>query len=213
MKRFGLVAVAIGALLAAVLAAPGASAVPAGQRAQSAATVQVNVSPLGHNGELAPGYVDVRTLVRANCYTGSDLFPGTYRCILGSNLFDPCWPRIDAGGDYHGAYCVALPWQHFGLVLRGRHVALQHRTGRRLWGLHTTDGFGCSISGGSHSMFHGQPVLWDCDHGRRFLLAMPDRSTAQWHITEVSYRNGRFTDAHRVGITKAWFAVSPFGLH
>jgi hypothetical protein len=40
---------------------------------------------------------------------------------------------------------------------------------------------------------------------------MPDRSAAQWQITEVTYRNGGFHDPHRVGITKAWYAVSPFG--
>jgi hypothetical protein len=104
-----------------------------------------------------------------------------------------------------------VPWQHAGIVLRGRHVPLRHQPGRRLWGLHTTDGYGCSISGGAHDSFHGQPVFWRCDHGRRWLLAMPDRTTAQWQITEVTYRNGGFHDPHRVGITKAWYAASPFG--
>ena len=208
MKRWGVIGLAIAALVAGLVAAPGASA----QRAEGAATVQVNVSPVDLNGKVRPGYEIAATLFGVNCYTSSDLFPGTYRCILGNNILDPCWPRIDAQGRYHGSYCMRLPWLHAGIVVRGKHVPLSHEKGRRLWGLHTTDGYRCSISGGAHDVFHGQVVLWRCASGARALLAMPDRSTAQWQITEVTWSNGHYHDPHRVGITKAWYAVSPFGL-
>jgi hypothetical protein len=209
MKRWGVVGlVAIAALVVSLLAVPGASAAP---RAEGAATVQVNINPVDRSGHLKPDYHVVYTLFGANCYTSSDLFPGTYRCILGHSILDPCWPRIDARGGYHGSYCLRLPWLHDGIVIRGRHVHLRHEKGRRLWGLHTTDGYGCSTSAGAHDVFHGQPVLWRCASGARWLLAMPDRSTAQWQITEVTYSSGHFHDPHRVGITKAWYAVSPFG--
>lgn len=209
MKRSGLLGTAVVALVVSLLPAVGSAAA---QRAQAAATVQVNVNPVGPNGHLKPGYDVAYTLFGANCYTSSDLFPGTYRCILGHSILDPCWPRIDASGRYHESYCLRLPWLHDGIVIRGRHVPLRHEVGRRLWGLHTTDGYGCSISGGAHDLFHGQPVLWRCASGARWLLATPDRSTPQWQITEVIYRDGHFQDPHRVGITKAWYAVSPFGL-
>lgn len=208
MKRWSVVGLAICALVIGVLTAPAASA----QRAQAAATVQVNVSPVGPGGHLKPGYTVAYSIWGGDCYTGSDLFPGIYRCILGHTILDPCWPRIGASGAYHGSYCLRLPWLHDGIVLRGKHAALAHQKGRRLWGLRTSDGFGCTTSGGAHDMFHGQPVLWRCAAGARALLAMPDRSTPQWQITEVTWSNGQYHDPHRVGITRAWFAVSAFGL-
>jgi hypothetical protein len=209
MKRFGMVGLAVAAF--ALVGASGTATGAAAQAARTPATITVNVQPVSRDGGLKPGYLNIRLLVRTDCYTGSDLFPGTYRCALGSNLFDPCWPRFDKHGVYHGSFCLTLPWQHAGIVLRGRHVALPHQPGRALWGLHTTDGYGCAMFTGAHDLFHGQPVFWSCDHGRRALLSMPDRTTAQWQITEVTYSNGAYHDPHRVGITKAWYAVSPFG--
>ena len=208
MKRWGVVGLAIAALLVGLLAAPGASA----HRAREAATIQVNVTPLKSNGQLKAAYKIAATFSGANCWTGSELVPGAYRCFLGHNIVDPCWPRIDASGAYHGSYCVRAPWKHAGIVLRGRRVALHHEAGRQLWAVHTTDGYGCVASPGANSMFHGQFLFWRCDYGKRYLLYAIDKSSAQWHATEVVITGTRIHDAHRVGITKAWFGVSPFGL-
>ena len=208
MKRWGVVGLAIAALVVGLLAAPGASA----HRAREAATIQVNVTPLKSNGQLKAAYRVAFTLVGANCWTGSDTIPGTYKCMLGTNILDPCWPRVDASGAYHGSYCLRTPWSHAGIVLRERHVAFDKRKGRQLWGLHTTDGYGCVAAPGANSSFHGQFLFWRCDYGKRWLLLHIDGSTAQWHATEVVVSGTHIYDAHRVGITKAWFGVSPFGL-
>lgn len=210
MKRFGVVAAAIAALLVSLLGAP---AVSAAQRSEGTPVVVVNVSPLDRNGSLKPGYQVVARLHGANCWTGSDTIPGTYRCMIGNSILDPCWPRIDAQGRYHGSYCLTVPWRHVGIVLRGRHVPPDHRKGRAMWGVHTTDGYGCVASPGANGMFHGQFEYWRCDHGDRWLLFDIDKGTAQWQATEVTNSGGHIGDAHRVGITKAWYGVSPFGRH
>lgn len=208
MKRWGLVGAALAALVVSLLAAPGASAA---QR-RSAATVQVNVRPLDGSGHVRPGYEIAATLTGANCWTGSDVVPGAYRCILGHIILDPCWPRFDARGDYHGSFCLRTPWRHSGIIIRGRHTPQRHERGRGVWAVHTTDGYGCVASPGANSRFHGQFLFWRCDYGRRWLLVNIDKSTAQWHATEVVVTGRNIHDAHRVGITKAWYGVSPFGL-
>jgi hypothetical protein len=212
MKRHGLAGLAIGTLLLTVSAVPAASAGSTLKRVETPATVTVNVRPVDGTGHLKPGYEVAARFLRAWCWTGSDLIPGAYRCSLGSAILDPCWPRIGADGSYHGSYCLHTPWGHAGVVLRGRHAPLDHRTGRSLWGVHTSDGYGCVASPGANARFHGQFLFWRCDDGRRWLLVTIDRSAAQWHATEVVTSGGRIHDAHRVGITKAWFGVSPFGL-
>lgn len=144
----------------------------------------------------------------ANCWTTAKLIPGAYRCLLGHNILDPCWQRISS----RGVYCFDLPWRHVGIVLRGRQIAVRNETGRHLWGVHTTDGYGCVASPGANPVFHGHLVFYRCAHQARWLYLAIDKRTPQWHATEVLYSDGHFHGAHRVGITKAWYGVSPFGL-
>lgn len=207
MKRWGVVGLAVAALLVGLLAAPAASA----QRAREAATIQVNVRPVA-NGKIQPGYEVAYTFTGANCWTTSDIFYGAYRCLLGHQILDPCFERIDAQGSYHGSYCLRVPWGHAGVVLHGRHTAPDRHKGRKLWAVHTTDGYGCVASPGANGSYHRQGLFWRCDYGKRWLLVNIDKSTAQWHATEVLVTGTNIHDAHRVGITKAWFGVSPFGL-
>lgn len=193
------------AVLAAALIAIATATVAAAAPSRAGTTTS-DVQPVTASGTLKAAYHVAATKRHASCIKGgSETIRNADRCFAGNFVIDPCWPGTNSRGRYVADYCLAVPWSHSVLRLKG---AKPHASGhgRGLWALRLRSGARCAFVGGGTSVFHGKRLNFACPHDR-WLVGKPNRTRPTWTITQVTeIRNGP-RHAHRVAIAHAWFGV------
>jgi hypothetical protein len=200
-------ALTVSTLAPTSLLAPASAAGAAGA---ASSTRILEVSPVTAADTLKPGYKLGPILHGGNCEAGSDVISGVYRCFAGNGVYDPCWPDT-ASPTIPDVVCLLEPWSH--TVVRIYVTApLQPSPAGRLyvWGVQLATGQRCLAAQGTHDLFDGQVVNYECSGSYRLvLLGQPNRSRPAWRIREayLHTKTGRYTYGPTVTIAVAWYGL------
>jgi hypothetical protein len=163
-------------IAAILLVAAGAAACAGGSRHTQAAGVssasgsgspqqspQVKTfSPYAATGTLA---VPVADQTPGTCWTGSIAVPiaGAYRCIAGSQIYDPCFASPGAS-TVHSVACIADPWSkaHLVTVTGPLPKTTPAPDLRQFWALQLANGVRCVAVTGTVARIDGVDLDYVC---------------------------------------------------
>jgi hypothetical protein len=183
------------------------AAVPVGTvaaaSAESRGTVIENVSPVGTNGYLAPGYRVAHTLGGATCRSHSPTTGNAYSCHVRFG-YDPCWAT--ANRPY--VVCLSAPYYKSVTKLRVARFVNGRGLGRPAglpWGLLLANGHRTTLIPGTFGTVSGQNIHYSYDDFRTVLVGPIDKSGSVWRIREAkNVGRFRFKLIGWANIKKAW---------
>jgi hypothetical protein len=116
-----------------------------------------------------------------DCWTGSSVVHGAYRCASGNDIYDPCF----ADAVYEDAVvCAREPFSTHVIRLRTDRMngSYSAREGT-VWAIRLASGLKCSfLQGASNADDAGRRLNYACNGSRSVLWGNPIRRGSTWHI-------------------------------
>jgi len=146
----------------------------------SGATQRLVYSPFAPDGGVASG---LNVVPRAGeCFTGSSLAAGAYRCITGNLLRDPCYSE-DA--DVASVICASTPWDSSVVRVALTDTLPEPATSRgipRAWAVElVAAGRRCRFLTGATAVVRGYRLNYACGRDR-YLFGSPRTTSQTWRI-------------------------------
>jgi hypothetical protein len=192
---------AITAILALTCAAVASSAV--------ASPTRVHVySPLDPDGTLRDGLSVNQGRTTADCWIGSSVVKGAYRCFEGNLIHDPCY-LDDRDPEFPSVLCVESPWSRAAVRLDVVDELPEPGKGssQTPWALELASGLRSTFMQGATGTLGRFRLNYACSKPRghralRFLFGTPSKHRAAWTIRQARDSSGR--GLRRVIVRTAW---------
>jgi hypothetical protein len=128
-----------------------------------------------------------------DCWTGSSVVHGAYRCAAGNYIYDPCFE--DAAYE-DTVVCVSDPFSTHVIRLRTHRMdgGYSAREGT-VWALRLASGLKCSfLQGASNVDGSGRRLNYACYDSRSVLWGNPLRRGSTWHISLTRVAANLYTE-------------------
>jgi hypothetical protein len=186
--------------------APAATAAPPAQPspAQPSGTQVVTYAPWAGAGTLASG-ISASATPSGSCFTTSSATtaPGAYRCLVGNDLYDPCFADASTAATEVACPSLADPDSVVVIKLTSALPAPATSTGSAIipWLLVLANGQRCQTITGTGGILGGKDEAYGCPSGG--VYGLPDTSGATWMVSYAP--SGAPASAMtQVGVTTAY---------
>lgn len=141
------------------------------------ATVKSVFAPWSSDG--ATPVVDVKTRSSGECFAESSLVDGAYRCFIGNEVQDPCFPAPTSGDKLA---CAVDPWSDISLLTLTGQLPDSSSSGTNgsAWAIELQNGDRCTGATGTATSVKGVSMVFRCKSGG--LASEAITSTQPWTV-------------------------------